>query len=74
MTRCLTILPSRGTDNGNSRDSDLLRHVFEATVERCLKEGLVSGEGLAVDASLILRRNGRVPKRAAHTSPVPRAT
>ena len=31
----------------------MLRHVFEATVERCLKEDLVSGEGFAVDASLI---------------------
>jgi hypothetical protein len=30
-----------------------LRQVFEATVERCLKEDLVSGEGFAVDASLI---------------------
>ena len=39
--------------HGKFRDSDLLRHIFEATVERCLKEDLVSGEGFAVDASLI---------------------
>jgi transposase len=39
--------------HGKFRDSDLLRKVFEATVERCLKEELVSGEGFAVDASLI---------------------
>jgi transposase len=39
--------------NGRFRDSDLLRHVFEATVRRCMKEGLVGGEGFAVDASLI---------------------
>ena len=39
--------------HGKFRESDLLRHVFEATVERCLKEDLVSGEGFAVDASLI---------------------
>ncbi|WP_417711134.1 transposase [Roseibium aggregatum] len=39
--------------HGKFRESDLLRHVFEATVERCLKENLVSGEGFAVDASLI---------------------
>lgn len=39
--------------HGKFRDSDLLRKVFEATVERCLKEDLVSGEGFAVDASLI---------------------
>src|SRR6516162_1602155 len=39
--------------HGRFRDSDLLRHLFEATVERCLKERLVGGEGFAVDASLI---------------------
>ena len=39
--------------NGRFRDSDLLRHVFEATVRRCMTEGLVGGEGFAVDASLI---------------------
>ena len=33
--------------------SDLLRHVFEATVRRCIAEGLVGGERFAVDASLI---------------------
>ncbi|WP_321364914.1 IS1182 family transposase [uncultured Celeribacter sp.] len=39
--------------HGKFRDSDLLRQVFEATVERCLREDLVSGDGFAVDASLI---------------------
>ena len=39
--------------HGRFRDSDLLRHLFETTVERCLAEGLVGGEGFAVDASLI---------------------
>jgi len=39
--------------HGRFRDTDLLRHVFEATVARCLAEGLVGGEGFAVDASLI---------------------
>lgn len=39
--------------HGRFRDSDLLREVFEATVLRCLEEGLVGGEGFAVDASLI---------------------
>jgi hypothetical protein len=38
---------------GKFRESGLLRQVFEATVERCPKEDLVSGEGFAVDASLI---------------------
>lgn len=39
--------------HGRFRDSDLLRHVFEIVVARCIKEGLVSGQRLAVDASLI---------------------
>ena len=39
--------------NGRFRDSDLFRHVFEATVRRCMREGLVGGDGFAVDASLI---------------------
>ena len=39
--------------NGRFRESDLLRHVFEATVRRCMAEGLVGGESFAVDASLI---------------------
>jgi len=39
--------------HGRFRDSDLLRRLFEASVERCLAEGLVGGEGFAVDASLI---------------------
>ena len=39
--------------NGRFRDSDILRDLFEGTVERCMREGLVGGEGFAVDASLI---------------------
>src|SRR3981189_236177 len=39
--------------HGRFRDSDLLRKVFETTVRRCLAEGLVGGEGFAVDASMI---------------------
>jgi transposase len=39
--------------HGRFRDSDLLRHVFETVVRRCLTEGLVGGDGVAVDASLI---------------------
>ena len=39
--------------NGRFRDSDLLRRVFEMVVRRCMDEGLVGGEGFAVDASLI---------------------
>jgi transposase len=39
--------------HGRFRDSDAFRLVFEVVVERCMKEGLVGGEGFAVDASLI---------------------
>src|ERR1700690_1561689 len=39
--------------HGRFRDSDAFRHVFETVVSRCIAEGLVGGEGFAVDASLI---------------------
>jgi transposase len=39
--------------HGRFRDSDLLRILFEETVWRCIREGLVGGEGFAVDASMI---------------------
>ena len=39
--------------NGRFRESDILRHLFESTVERCMAEGLAGGESFAVDASLI---------------------
>ena len=39
--------------NGRFRESNILRHVFETVVRRCMTEGLVGGEGFAVDASLI---------------------
>lgn len=45
--------------HGRFRDSDLLRHVFETVVGRCIAEGLVSGQRLAVDASLIAADTNR---------------
>jgi Transposase domain (DUF772) len=39
--------------HGRFRDSDLLRHVFECVLSRCMAEGLVKGEGFAIDASII---------------------
>src|SRR5919112_1758595 len=39
--------------HGRFRESDLLRHLFETVLRRCIEEGLVGGEGFAVDASLI---------------------
>ena len=48
--------------HGRFRESDLLRKLFETVVARCMKEGIVGGEGFAVDASLIVadayRRRG----------------
>ena len=39
--------------HGRFRQSDLLRRLFETVLRRCINEGLVGGEGFAVDASLI---------------------
>jgi transposase len=39
--------------HGRFRDSDVLRHVFESVLSRCMTEGLVKGEGFAIDASII---------------------
>jgi transposase len=39
--------------HGRFRDRNLLRKLFETTIERCMAEGLVGGEGFAVDGSLI---------------------
>ncbi|EDZ45765.1 IS5 family transposase N-terminal domain [Rhodobacterales bacterium Y4I] len=51
--------------HGRFRESELLRHLFESTVARCLKEGLVSGQRFAADASLIaadVRKRNSAPK------------
>jgi len=39
--------------HGRFRQSDLFRKLFEQVVLSCMSEGLVKGEGFAVDASLI---------------------
>lgn len=39
--------------HGRFRQSDILRHMFETVVERCLAQGLMGAEGFAVDSSLI---------------------
>ena len=39
--------------HGRFRDSDAFRHMFEIVVARAVEEGLVGGDGFAVDASLI---------------------
>jgi transposase len=39
--------------HGRFRQCDLLRRLFETVLGRCLEEGLIGGEGFAVDGSLI---------------------
>ena len=39
--------------HGRFRESDTFRLVFEGVLRRCMQEGLVRGEGFAVDASII---------------------
>jgi transposase len=39
--------------HGRFRQSDAFRHVFESVLRRCMKVGLVAGEGFAIDASVI---------------------
>lgn len=39
--------------HGRFRESDAFRHLFESVVDRCMQEGLVDGEGFAIDASVI---------------------
>src|ERR1700748_414418 len=50
------------TRHGRFRESDLLRRLFETILRRCINQGLVGGEGFAVDASLLRaaanRQNG----------------
>ena len=55
--------------HGRFRDSDLLRELFETTVRRCIEEGLVGGEGFAVDASLI-RADANKQRSAKGSEPV----
>ena len=46
-------------------ESDILRHVFERVVQACMTQGLVKGEGFAVDASVMeanaSRYHGQAP-------------
>ncbi len=39
--------------HGCFRESGLFRALFEATVMRCMSEGLVTGEGFAIDGSIV---------------------
>jgi len=59
--------------HGRFRDSDILRHVFEAVVRACMAAGLIEGEGFAVDASVIeadaSRYHGKAPDEIDWSAP-----
>jgi transposase len=38
---------------GRFRESDAFRYAFESVLRRCMSEGLVRGEGFAIDARVI---------------------
>src|ERR1017187_7988593 len=60
-------------EGGRFRDSDILRHVFEAVVRACMDAGLVKGEGFAVDASVMeadaSRYHGKAPDEIDWSAP-----
>lgn len=39
--------------HGRFRESEAFRYVFETVLRRCMAEGLVGGEGFAIDASVV---------------------
>ena len=59
--------------HGRFRDSDILRHAFEAVVRACMDAGLVKGEGFAVDASVMeadaSRYHGKAPDEIGWAEP-----
>ncbi|MFZ1153212.1 MAG: IS1182 family transposase [Xanthobacteraceae bacterium] len=59
--------------HGRFRESDILRHVFEAVVRACMDAGLIKGEGFAVDASVIeadaSRYHGKAPDEIDWSAP-----
>jgi transposase len=60
--------------HGRFRDSDVFRQLFETVVDPCITEGLVGGEGFAIDASIVRadanRRRG-VPSTETAEWPAP---
>lgn len=48
--------------HGRFRQSDAFRFVFETVLRRCMTEGLVQGEGFAIDASIIKADANRAGK------------
>src|SRR5262249_15221044 len=48
---------------GRFRESDVLRHIFERVVARCMAAGLVKGEGFAADATVMEANASRYSPR-----------
>lgn len=63
--------------HGRFRDSEVFRHLFDQVLRRCVVEGLVGGEGFAVDGSLVAadadRRKGVTRKEDLSEDRVSRA-
>jgi tetratricopeptide (TPR) repeat protein len=63
--------------HGRFRDSNLLRALFEASVRRRMAEGIVAGEGFAVDATLVWadahRQRGLAPEAELNPQEATRA-
>jgi hypothetical protein len=74
MAGCPTIRLLPKNRHGRFRDSDLLRQLFETVLSRCIQEGLVGGEGFAVDGSLIATDASRQKGVEAAEWKVPEAT
>jgi transposase len=59
--------------HGRFRDGDVFRQLFEAVVKACMDEGLVKGEGFAVDASVMeadaSRYHGKAPNDIDWSAP-----
>jgi transposase len=60
--------------HGRFRQGDVFRRVFETVVGRCILEGLVGGEGFAIDASVVRADASRPPKNISPTDPAARWT
>lgn len=55
--------------HGRFRDSDAFRQLFETVLARCIAEGVVAGEGFAVDASTIAADASSSRNRSSHGNP-----
>jgi IS5 family transposase len=59
--------------HGRFRDSVAFRQLFETVLQRCIAEGLVGGEGFAVDAGVVKADAGRQRHRDADDALVGKA-